>query len=149
MPTDDYAIDVQDLTTHYGERKILDGISFQARQGEIMVIMGGSGSGKSTLLRHLLGLNRPTSGSIRLLDPSMPEGEFLEGADTSIREAAGLPLMAFNPDGEPVDILNHFVNFGWEYVYPAAPPCRHPSSPRAAPCAMPCVPTLPPCRMET
>ena len=25
--------------------------------------------------------------------------------------------MAFNPDGEPVDIVNHFVNFGWEYVY--------------------------------
>ena len=55
--------------------------------------------------------------SIRLLAPSMPEGEFLEGADTSIRAAAGLPLMAFNPDGEPVDISNHFVNFGWEYVY--------------------------------
>lgn len=67
MPTDEYAIDVQDLTTHYGERKILDRVAFQARQGEIMVIMGGSGSGKSTLLRHLLGLNRPTSGSIRLL----------------------------------------------------------------------------------
>jgi len=55
--------------------------------------------------------------SIRLLDPSMPEGEFLEGADTTAREAAGLPLMAFNPDGEPVDIFNHFVNYGWEYVY--------------------------------
>jgi FtsP/CotA-like multicopper oxidase with cupredoxin domain len=55
--------------------------------------------------------------SIRLLDPSMPEGMYLEGADTSIREAAGLPLFAFNPDGEPVDIVNHFVNFGWEYVY--------------------------------
>jgi len=55
--------------------------------------------------------------SIRLLDPSMPEGAYLEGADTSIREAAGLPLLAFNPDGEPVDIVNHFVNYGWEYVY--------------------------------
>lgn len=29
----------------------------------------------------------------------------------------GLPIMAFNPDGEPVDIVNHYVNFGWEYVY--------------------------------
>jgi FtsP/CotA-like multicopper oxidase with cupredoxin domain len=55
--------------------------------------------------------------SIRLLDPSMPEGMVLEGANTSEREALGLPLMAFNPDGEPVDIFNHFVNFGWEYVY--------------------------------
>jgi FtsP/CotA-like multicopper oxidase with cupredoxin domain len=55
--------------------------------------------------------------SIRLLDPSMPEGMFLPGANTSQREAAGLPLLAFNPDGEPVDIVNHMVNFGWEYVY--------------------------------
>ncbi len=55
--------------------------------------------------------------SIRLLDPSMPEGMFLEGANTSQREAAGLPLFAFNPAGEPVDITNHKVNFGWEYVY--------------------------------
>jgi hypothetical protein len=55
--------------------------------------------------------------SIRLLDPSMPEGEYLMGANTTQREAMGLPLLAFNPDGEPVDIFNHFVNFGWEYVY--------------------------------
>jgi FtsP/CotA-like multicopper oxidase with cupredoxin domain len=55
--------------------------------------------------------------SIRLLDPSMPEGMYLDGANTTQREAMGLPLLAFNPDGEPVDIFNHFVNFGWEYVY--------------------------------
>jgi FtsP/CotA-like multicopper oxidase with cupredoxin domain len=55
--------------------------------------------------------------SIRLLDPSMPENWYLEGANTTQREALGLPLLAFNPDGEPVDILNHFVNYGWEYVY--------------------------------
>jgi phospholipid/cholesterol/gamma-HCH transport system ATP-binding protein len=67
MNAPDIAIDVSHLVTHYGPRKILDDISFQARQGEIMVIMGGSGSGKSTLLRHLLGLHQPTSGSIKLL----------------------------------------------------------------------------------
>jgi hypothetical protein len=42
---------------------------------------------------------------------------YLHGANTTQREALGLPLLAFNPDGEPVDIVNHFVNFGWEYVY--------------------------------
>lgn len=55
--------------------------------------------------------------SIRLLDPSMPEGEFLHHANTTQQEAMGMPIMAFNPDGEPVDIKNHYVNFGWEYVY--------------------------------
>jgi FtsP/CotA-like multicopper oxidase with cupredoxin domain len=52
--------------------------------------------------------------SIRLLDPSMPEGAML--ADTTAQEAAGLPIFAFNPDGEPIDIVNHYMNFGWEYV---------------------------------
>ena len=52
--------------------------------------------------------------SIRLLDPSMPAGEML--ADTTAQEAAGLPIFAFNPDGEPIDVKNHYVNFGWEYV---------------------------------
>jgi FtsP/CotA-like multicopper oxidase with cupredoxin domain len=53
--------------------------------------------------------------SIRLLDPSMPEGEYI--ANSTQQEALGLPIFAFNPDGEPVDIVNHYVNFGWEYVY--------------------------------
>ncbi len=61
------AIAVKQLCTHYGKRKILDNVDFEVQHHEIRVIMGGSGSGKSTLLRHLLGLHKPTSGSIRLL----------------------------------------------------------------------------------
>jgi phospholipid/cholesterol/gamma-HCH transport system ATP-binding protein len=67
QPSDGAAIEVRGLVAHYGTRKILDDVNFEAGYGQIMVIMGGSGSGKSTLLRHLLGLNRPTAGSIRLL----------------------------------------------------------------------------------
>ena len=59
-------IEVNNLVTYYGERRILDGIDLRVDSGEIMVVMGGSGSGKSTLLRHLLSLNRPAAGSIRL-----------------------------------------------------------------------------------
>jgi len=60
-------IDVKNLVTHYGDKKILNGVSLGVNKGEIMVIMGGSGSGKSTLLRYMLGLNKPTSGCIKLL----------------------------------------------------------------------------------
>lgn len=60
-------IKVENLVTHYGERKILNNVNLTVSKGEVMVVMGGSGSGKTTLLRHLLGLNRPSSGSIRLL----------------------------------------------------------------------------------
>jgi phospholipid/cholesterol/gamma-HCH transport system ATP-binding protein len=60
-------IEVEDLITHYGPRMILKGVTMNVREGEIMVIMGGSGSGKSTLLRHLMGLERQTSGNLRVL----------------------------------------------------------------------------------
>ena len=63
----DFAIEVHDLVTHYGERMILKGIDFHVRPAETMVIMGGSGSGKSTLIRHLLALDTATSGSVRVL----------------------------------------------------------------------------------
>ncbi len=63
----EYAIEVENLVTHYGSRRILNGVSLKVRYEEIMVIMGGSGSGKSTLLRYMLGLGTPTSGSIKIL----------------------------------------------------------------------------------
>jgi phospholipid/cholesterol/gamma-HCH transport system ATP-binding protein len=59
-------IEVENLVARYGERTILQGINLSVQAGEIMVIMGGSGSGKTTLMRNLLGLNKPTSGSIRI-----------------------------------------------------------------------------------
>ena len=60
-------IEIEKLVTHYGDREILKGVDLDIHAGEIMVIMGGSGSGKTTLMRNLLGLNKPTSGSIRIL----------------------------------------------------------------------------------
>ncbi len=59
-------IEVEKLEAWYGKRRILNGVDFSVNAGEIRVIMGGSGSGKSTLLRHMLGLNRPMSGTVKL-----------------------------------------------------------------------------------
>ena len=64
---DAIAIKIQDIVVDYGRRRILHNISFDIRQGEILVIMGGSGAGKSTLLRCLLGLKKPASGHISML----------------------------------------------------------------------------------
>ncbi len=60
-------IEVEQLVAHYGKRVILEGVNMRIGSSEIRVIMGGSGSGKTTLLRNMLGLNRPTSGTIRIL----------------------------------------------------------------------------------
>jgi len=71
-------IEVHDLVTYYGKRRILDKVDFSVQPGEIRVIMGGSGSGKSTLLRHLLGLITPAEGSIRILGRDITKLSALE-----------------------------------------------------------------------
>jgi phospholipid/cholesterol/gamma-HCH transport system ATP-binding protein len=59
-------IEVRDLVRKFGDRTVLNGISFTVEKGDTMIIMGGSGCGKSTLLRHIIGSMMPTSGSIRI-----------------------------------------------------------------------------------
>src|SRR6058998_976171 len=59
-------IEVNHLVRRFGDRAVLDGISFNVHRGETLVIMGGSGCGKSTLLRHMIGSMKPTSGSVKL-----------------------------------------------------------------------------------
>ena len=58
------AISVRNLVVEYEGRRVLDGLNLDVEQGETMVLLGGSGSGKSTLLRHIIGLERPKSGSV-------------------------------------------------------------------------------------
>ena len=60
----DTLININHLSSAYGDRQVLNDINLSVEQGEILVIMGGSGSGKSTLLRNMLGLMQPSSGEI-------------------------------------------------------------------------------------
>ncbi len=57
-------LEVRDLIVKYGETVVLNKITFDIRRGENFVILGGSGCGKSTLLRNLVGLMRPSAGTI-------------------------------------------------------------------------------------
>jgi phospholipid/cholesterol/gamma-HCH transport system ATP-binding protein len=57
-------ISARDLRVQYVDREILHGINFEVKARETMVILGGSGSGKSTLLRTMVGLEKPSSGSV-------------------------------------------------------------------------------------
>ena len=81
MANHDPFIVVENLVVLYGDRTVLDGVSFEVRQGDIFVILGGSGSGKTTLLRTLVGLKRPAAGRILFQGEdftAMSEGERIE-----------------------------------------------------------------------
>jgi phospholipid/cholesterol/gamma-HCH transport system ATP-binding protein len=57
-------LQLKDVVKVYGERRILDGVSFGVRRGETKIIIGASGSGKSTLLKLIMGLEKPDAGQI-------------------------------------------------------------------------------------
>jgi putative ABC transport system ATP-binding protein len=67
----------RDLTRRYGEGDTavdaLRGVSLDVRKGQLTAVMGPSGSGKSTLMHILAGLDRPTSGEVRIAGTNISE----------------------------------------------------------------------------
>lgn len=63
-PGRDEHVVVRDLVKRFGETVVLDRVSMTIHRGQTAVIIGGSGAGKTTLLRILIGLEKPTSGSV-------------------------------------------------------------------------------------
>ena len=60
------SLDIKDLSFRYSKRAplVLDNVSFSLNKGEIGVVLGKNGSGKTTLFKNVLGLVKPTGGSI-------------------------------------------------------------------------------------
>jgi len=59
-------IEVKNLLAKYGEKTVLHDISTTIYPSEIRVILGGSGCGKTTLLKHIIGLLKPSAGTVRI-----------------------------------------------------------------------------------
>jgi phospholipid/cholesterol/gamma-HCH transport system ATP-binding protein len=55
---------VEHLKAEFGDNLVYEDVSFQVKQGEIFVIIGGSGCGKTTLLKQIVGLYQPTTGKV-------------------------------------------------------------------------------------
>jgi branched-chain amino acid transport system ATP-binding protein len=81
---------LDDVTTHYGQMQILDGVSIEVGEGELVCLLGGNASGKSTTLKTTLGLVRPTSGTITFA------GREVTTRRTSDRIAAGMAIVPEN-----------------------------------------------------
>ena len=70
---DNVVIRVTGLTTRFAEHVVHRDLELSVLRGEVLCIVGSSGSGKSTLLREMLGLDRPTAGSIEILGLTIAE----------------------------------------------------------------------------
>jgi phospholipid/cholesterol/gamma-HCH transport system ATP-binding protein len=55
---------MKDVVKFYGDKPVLNGVSFKAFKGETRIIIGASGSGKSTILKLIMGLDKPDEGKI-------------------------------------------------------------------------------------
>ena len=86
-------IEVKNVYKSFGELQVLNGVSLEINEGEVISIIGSSGSGKSTLLRCLNLLEEPTSGDI------LYKGTPLLNKDTDINEVRshiGMVFQSFN-----------------------------------------------------
>jgi phospholipid/cholesterol/gamma-HCH transport system ATP-binding protein len=108
----DPVIATRDLRVQYGDREVLHGLSFEIFHGETVVVIGGSGSGKSTLLRSLVGLEKPSSGEVRIKGVDITKAS--DRAMDEIRKKIGLAfqggaLIGSLPVGENIalPLLEH------------------------------------------
>jgi branched-chain amino acid transport system ATP-binding protein len=86
-------IEARGLHTHYGASHILRGIDFNVGTGETVGLMGRNGMGKTTLLKSLMGIVKPSSGSVQI------KGRTMTGASTY--EVARMGL-AYVPEGRGI-----------------------------------------------
>ncbi|MEW6428660.1 MAG: ATP-binding cassette domain-containing protein [Thermodesulfobacteriota bacterium] len=135
-------IEVRDLTVAFGDFVVQRDLNFTVNRGDIFVIMGGSGCGKTTVMRALIGLQRPTTGTVLLEGEDFwqatPEGQermkrrmgimFQGGAlwsSLTLGENIALPLSEYTR--LPSSLIREIVSFklalvglaGFEDFYPS------------------------------
>jgi ABC-2 type transport system ATP-binding protein len=114
---DDTVIDVHGLRMRYGSVDVLDGISFTARRGEVLVMLGPNGAGKTTTIEILEGFRMRSAGEVRVLgvDPAVGREDW--------RARVGVVLQSWRDHGRwrVRELLDHFGSYYAPYATPAQP----------------------------
>jgi len=89
------ALRLEGVRKSYGARRVLAGISLEARGGEVVAVVGPNGSGKSTLVRIVAGLLRPSRGEVAL---TVAGGAASDAAARRARVGYASPDLALYPE---------------------------------------------------
>lgn len=71
----EYVIETRNLTKQYGVQKSVSDLNIHVKRGRIYGLLGRNGAGKTTTMKMLLGLIKPTSGTVKIFGKSMTENE--------------------------------------------------------------------------
>jgi branched-chain amino acid transport system ATP-binding protein len=83
-------LQLEDVDTYYGQIHILQKVSLEVAEGELVCLLGGNASGKSTTLKTILGIVHPRRGGLRFA------GEDVVGRSTSYRIGKGMAIVPEN-----------------------------------------------------
>ena len=83
-------LELDGIHTAYGEIRILQDVSLEVGEGELVCLLGGNASGKSTTLKTVLGIVKPSAGSVEF------DGEDITGRPTSYRIGKGMAIVPEN-----------------------------------------------------
>ncbi len=101
-------ISVTNLTKRFGDFTAVDSINFEVRRGEIFGFLGPNGSGKTTTIRMMLGLMKPTSGTVDVL------GMKVDGDTKNIRPRVGYMSQRFSLYND-LTVLQNLKFYGAAY----------------------------------
>ena len=86
------SIRIKDLYKSFGDKKVLEGISFTFARGKINMIIGSSGSGKSVMMKCMVGLLTPDAGTVHFEDADFHKADHREVRE--IRKQIGMLFQA-------------------------------------------------------
>jgi ABC-2 type transport system ATP-binding protein len=114
MQSDAPAITVARLVRRYGDRAVVDGLSFEVRRGEVFAMLGPNGAGKTTTVEVLEGYRAPSDGTVRVLglDPIGDADRLKPRIGVMLQDGGVAPSM------RPLEALELFASF---YLSPREP----------------------------